>query len=143
MKRSIFAIIAIFSLLSTSSASADFFLDRVVKNSPEQTRLNSVNLGNYRFQDSANEAQYRESLFFLSRVKNESYIRYENGRMTPYAFSSLVRELEYLTYHLDNAFANLSDFERTGNDFYKTLAMEDFITSKTSYNRVKAITWKK
>ncbi len=43
---------------------------------------------------------------------------------------------------LDNYFANLSSFERTGNKFYKNLAIADLSDARASYVRIKAITTK-
>lgn len=113
MKRFSAGIVAILALVSTSSASADFFLDRVVDNAPEKARIENIGIGNYSFRNAANANSYRDSLFFLTRVKSEAYQRYSDGRISKYRFSDTVGELETLAYSLDNYFASLSSFERT------------------------------
>ncbi|MFZ3232327.1 MAG: hypothetical protein WA194_02130 [Patescibacteria group bacterium] len=143
MKRFSAGILAILALVSTSSASADFFLDRVVDNSPEKARIESIGIGSYSFHNETNAASYRDSLFFLTRVKSEAYQRYADGRISSYRFSDTVNELNTLAYSLDNYFANLSSFERTGKTFYKSLAMADLSDARASYARVKAITTKR
>lgn len=143
MKRVSGAIVAILALVSTQGAHADFFLERTVDNAPEKARIERISIGDYAFSDRKNAATYGDSLFFLSKAKNETYRRYEDGRISYYRFSDAVNELEYLAYHLDNYFANLSSFERTGSRFYKELAMRDLETSRTSYDRLKAVTRKK
>ena len=143
MKRFSAGILAILALVSTSSASADFFLDRVVDDSPEKARIESIGIGSYSFRNAANANSYRDSLFFLTRVKSEAYQRYSDGRISKYRFSDTVGELETLAYSLDNYFASLSSFERTGKTFYKNLAMSNLDEARASYARIKAITSKR
>lgn len=143
MKRFSAGILAILALVSTSSASADFFLDRVVDDSPEKARIESIGIGSYSFRNAANANSYRDSLFFLSRVKSEAFQRYRDGRISSYRFSDTANELENLAFSLDNYFANLSSFERTGNKFYKNLAIADLSDARASYVRIKAITTKR
>ena len=143
MKRFSAGILAILALVSTSSASADFFLDRVVDNAPEKARIENIGIGSYSFRNETNAASYRDSLFFLTRVKSEAYQRYADGRISSYRFSDTVNELNTMAYSLDNYFANLSSFERTGKAFYKNLAMADLTDARASYARIKAITTKR
>jgi hypothetical protein len=142
MKRFSLAIIAIMSLLSTVPVSADFFLDRVVQNAPELERFQDISLANQRFAQAENATRYRESLYFVSRVKAESSRRYNDGRMGYYTFVDVTNELETLVFQLNSHFQNLSDFERTGNHFYRKLAIANLDASRTSYVRLKAITRK-
>ena len=80
---------------------------------PEKARIENIGIGNYSFRNAANANSYRDSLFFLTRVKSEAYQRYSDGRISKYRFSDTVGELETLAYSLDNYFASLSSFERT------------------------------
>ncbi|MDQ1344346.1 MAG: hypothetical protein QG650_1067 [Patescibacteria group bacterium] len=143
MKKLFYGILAILPLVSTGAAHADFFLDRVVNDLPEKARMERIGIGSYSFSNQANAASYRDSLFMISRVKNEAYRRYVDGRISSYRFSDTMNELETLSYSLDNYYANLSSFERTGSAFYKNLAMSDLTGARSSYARLKAITLKR
>lgn len=143
MKRFIAGILAILAFVSTSPVHADFFLDRIVRNSPEKARMEDLSIKKYSFKNAANAASYRDSLYFVSKVKNETIRRYEDGRISSYRFSDTTNELENLTYSLNQYFANLSDFERTGNHFYRELAMRNLSNAQTTYVRLKAITIKR
>lgn len=143
MKRLSAAILAILALVSTSSANADFFLDRVVANSPEKTRVQKISLGSYSFKNPANAASYRDGLYFLSKTKNETLRRFEDGRISAYRLADTANELEYLAYSLDHYFANLSAYERTGSRFYRELAASNLSDARSIYDRLKAVTLKR
>ncbi len=143
MKRLCAGILAILALVSTSSANADFFLDRVVSSSPEKTRVERISLGNYSFKNATHAASYRDSLYFLSKAKNEALRRFEDGRISAYRLSDTANELEYLAHSLNHYFANLSAYERTGSKFYKNLAATNLADAKATYVRLKAVTIKR
>jgi hypothetical protein len=143
MKRVLTTVLAIVAILSTATASADFFTDRVVSDFPQATRLENVELSSYRFKDPVNEARYRDALYFLSSVKTAVRQRYDNGAMDNYAFSDTLTEIEGLTYSLNQGFANLSLSEKRNKKFYKSLAADDFADAAAAYDRLKAATWKR
>lgn len=143
MKRFTAGILAILALVSTSSANADFFLERISKNTSEKSRIDRISIGAYSFKNAANANSYRDSLYFLSKVKTEAFRRFEDGRISSYRFDDTVNELETLAYSLDNYFANLSSYEKTGSAFYKNLAMADLSDAQTSYARLKSVTIKR
>lgn len=143
MKRLSAGILAILAILSTATAHADFFLDRVVDDAPEKARMDRIEIANYSFKNEANAAAYRDSLYMVSRVKNEAYRRYSDGRISKYRYVDTMNELQTLTYALNNYFANLSGFEKTRSSFYRELAMSNLSEARSSYERLKAITVKR
>lgn len=143
MKRLSAWILAILALVSTSSVHADFFLDRVVGNSPEKTRMENVGIGSYSFANAETANSYRDSLYMISRVKNEAFQRYSEGRISSYRFADTMNELETLAYSLDNYYANMAGFERTKRASYRNLAMADLADARSSYARLKAVTLKR
>lgn len=143
MKRLSAGILAILALVSTSSVHADFFLDRVVDNSPEKARMENIGLGTYSFANAETANSYRDSLYLLSRVKNEAFQRYSDGRISSYRFADTMNELETLAYSLNNYYANLASFERSKRSTYRSLAMANLVDARSSYARLKAITLKR
>lgn len=143
MNRYLAGILAISALVSTQAASADFFLDRVADSSPERARMENLTLGSYSFRNGNYASSYRDSLYFISSVKSEAVRRYEDGRISGYRYADTMNELENLVYSLENYYASLSSFERTGRRTYRDLAMANLVDARASYARLKAITIKR
>lgn len=143
MNRFLAGILSISVLVSTQAASADFFLERVADASPERARMDNLTLGSYSFRNRQYAASYRDSLYFISSVKSEAFRRYSDGRISSYRYADTVNELETLVYSLENYYASLSSFERTGRRTYRDLAMDNLTDARASYARLKAITLKR
>ncbi len=143
MKRISLGIIAVFAVLSTPSAGAAFFLDEIAGAPSEESRMERLALPTVPFRTEANRKKYRDAAKFLEAVKNEALVRVWDGRMSSYQFADTVNELEYFTYELGEYFKSLRSYERTGKAFYRELADRNLDRTRTSYERLQAVTREK
>ena len=135
MKRIIIAIIAFSSIFSTTFAS-DFFLDRIDTNETRENRIADIKFGAYSFSSKATAAKYRDSLYFVSRVKSSVLKKYENGTLSNYEFDTLTEELETFTFFLDTYFQNMKAYEKSRRKVYRDLASDNLSDAKSSYDRL-------
>ena len=141
MKRVIIAIIAFLSVFSNAFA-ADFFLDRIDTNETKETRISSITIGTYSFINKSTASKYRDTLYFIYRVKSAAIKRYELGLMNSYELDTIANELEYMAFFMDTYFQNMKAYEKTGRIAYRDLASENLTDAKASYTRLQAFTRK-
>ncbi len=130
-----------FSNTTTHAATKPFFLKEVVKDSAIEDRFSQIKISGGKFKNEETNARLSESRIFVGQVKREALKRYKDGKLSRYEIDDIARELEYLTYSMNQYFENMKSYERNRKSLYLDLANTNLVNAASSYDRLSGITW--
>ncbi len=135
-------IAGMFSLtLNTSAQANDFFLSNIVSSSPEITRIQSIQVRDFPLKNTTEQVRLSQTKYFVSQVKQEVIRRVKSGELNSYEARDIVRELENLTFSMNEYFRNVAAAERSKQKAYRELAASNLANAKSSYMKLSAVTW--
>lgn len=102
--------------------------------------INAINIGNYTFSNSVEQKRYLNSKRFFQTAKAEIREKFELNEISTYRASDIIRDLEYVSYYLDEYFKNTKMYERTRNITYKNIAKTQLAKVERSYRNLTVTT---
>ncbi len=136
-------ILFISALLPQSLFAGDFFQDQVLNlTSKEMTRevLQDIRINDVILKSNTEKLRLSQTKFFLAQTKKQIVNRYADGSISSYEFEDMKNELSYLTFSMNQYFANFRAFERSKNRDFQKSAFQNLKDANRNYARLKVVT---
>ncbi|MFZ4461031.1 MAG: hypothetical protein ACOYN2_00315 [Patescibacteria group bacterium] len=143
MTRFFIVLAILFSFISSANivSASDFFTNNIVGYTAIEDRFDDIRLKSFIFRSDVLNTKLMDARLFVSKAKRDTLVRLQDGSVSKYTAEDIASNLEYLTYSLNNYFANMKSFERTGRKDFRTIANQNLKDADMIYTQLKAITW--
>lgn len=137
----VLAILLTFTSDINIASASDFFTGNVIGYTEIQDRFDDIRLKSFVFRSDTLNAKLMSSRQLVSRAKRDTLVRLQDGSISKYTADDIASNLEYLTFSLNNYFANMKSFERTSRKDFRMIANQNLKDADMIYNQLKVITW--